>query len=297
MSEVKGNAMDKKYISEMLSIIKKSDMQLREIEIRDIEYADDKSKKSTMYIEIVESLCMGASLSKSWIVQNQLIFLLFDGYLEDMYLMEEGTSFKYRYEKVPETSNMDIVRKNCYRIMKIFRNAITHNLSHIEVTKSGYKIGYKNKKNQTIRLEITEAAVQTLYALIIALVEDRIEKVHTKGHFEGFLLSFYNELLLGIGALEDDINEPLIPLKESFVVYNTSVRCRILNPRMVCQEDEWKIERYVPASSEACDYMIVQGEERYLIPEEIMILSDDYFRLKKCELKEKWKITDGAGRL
>ena len=66
---------------------------------------------------------------------------------------------------------------------------------------------------------------------------------------------------------------------------------------MVCQEDEWKIERYVPASSEACDYMIVQGEERYLIPEEIMILSDDYFRLKKCELKEMWKITGEAGRL
>ena len=209
--------MDKKYISEMLSIIKSSDSNLREVEVRDVRYDDDTSQKSTLYIEVIERIGFGVSLSKSWIIENQLIFSLYDGYLEEEYFLDEGSSFKSRYEKLPMISNLDVVRKNCYRIMKIFRNAITHNLSHIAVSEQEYKIGYVNVRKQTIRLDISKAAVQLLYTIIVAFVKGSIE-IRTKGHYEGILLSYYKQMLYGITALEDDLSEPMIPLKETIIV-------------------------------------------------------------------------------
>lgn len=283
--------MDKNYISEMLSIIKNSDAHLRELEIRDVSYDDEVSDKSTLHIEIEEKIGFGASLSKSWIIENQLVFLLYDGYLEDMYSLEEGSSFKSRYEQLPTASDMDIVRKNCYRIMKIFRNAVTHNLSHITVGESGYKIGCVNKKNQTIRLEITGDSVHILYTMIIAFVEGGIDRIHTAGHYKGIMLSYYNRMIRGIAALEDDLGDALIPLKGSFAEWNTSVRYRILNPRIIYENGTLKIKKYNPGNpAYACDYFIAQGEDVYLVPEEIMAAAEDFLILKESELDCKWKI-------
>lgn len=282
--------MDNKYISEILSIIKNSDIQLKEIEIRGVKYNDDVSDRSTLYIETVERIGFGASLSKSWIIESQLIFLLFDGYLEDMYSLDEGSSFKSRYENLPIASDMEIIKKNCYRIMKIFRNAVTHNLSHIVVDESGYKIGYTNKKNQSIRLDITNDSVQILYTLIVAFVIGDIE-IHTAGHYEGILLSYYKNMLNGISVLEDELGNSLIPLKNTFVELNTSVRYRVLNPRIIYEDEVLKIKKYYPGSAEyACDYFITHGEDTFLVPEEIMMPAEEFLILRKSELGEKWKI-------
>lgn len=284
--------MDKKYISEMLSIIKNSDSNLCEIEVRDVRYNDETSNKSTLYIDALEIIGFRAVLSKSWIIENQLIFSLYDGYLEAEYSLDEGSSFKSRYEKLPITTNMDIVRKNCYRIMKIFRNAITHNLSHITADESGYKIGYANIKNQTICLEISKSAVQILYTLIIAFVEGKIE-IRTEGHYEGVLLSYYKLMLSGISALEDDLTEPLIPLNDTFTELNISVRYRILNPRIMYENEVLKVKRYNPGSEMyGCDYVIKQGGKVYLIPEEIMTMTDEFLCLGRQELGEKWEIDE-----
>lgn len=174
--------------------------------------------------------------------------------------------------------------------MKIFRNAVTHNLSHITADEAGYKIGYINNKSQSIKLEITNNSVQILYTLIIAFVEGSIDRIHTLGHYEGILLSYYNMMINGISALEDDLPDALIPLKDSFVKLGTSVRYRILNPRFIYENDILRIKKYNPGCSEyECDYLITQGEELYLVPDEIMTEAGDFLLLDKGELSSKWK--------
>lgn len=280
--------MDKKYISEILSIIKNSNSGLRELEIRDVKYNDATSDKSTLYIEVTERIGFSVPLSRSWIVENQLVFSLFDGYLEDKYSLEEGSSFKSRYTNLPAGTNMEIVCKNCYRIMKIFRNAVTHSLSHIVVDELIYKINYENSKKQMIRLEITKSAVKLLYTLIVAFVEGKIE-ISTQGHYEGILISYYRKMLAGITVLEDDLFVPLIGLKYDIVDMNSSVRYRILNPRVSYENGELRVQKYNPGCEQyACDYRIERGKKTFLIPEEIMSSSGEYLVLPEDEMGEMW---------
>lgn len=38
-----------------------------------------------------------------------------------------------------------------------------------------------------------------------------------------------------------------------------------------------------------CDYLITQGEELYLVPDEIMTEAGDFLLMDKGELSRKWK--------
>ena len=136
--------MDQQYINSIVDMIESSNLRLRSVEIRPVCYDDDTSLKST--VSIIHSDIIGerSRFVNTDLVANLLIFTAFDGFVENKYSLPEGESFKRHYEILPESTDMEKIQKNCYRILKLMRNAMQHNLSGVTIGPQEYVFCYSN---------------------------------------------------------------------------------------------------------------------------------------------------------
>ena len=281
--------MDQKYIDTVADLINKSDIPLKRMEIRGVTYEDDKKKTRNMELIDYESYG-GFRLSDSWIIENMILFSLFDGYVEENYGLQEGDSFRNHYKNLPSGTTVEEIQKNCYRIMKLMRNAITHNLSKIQADANGYDIQYVNRHNQTFRLKITKEAVQFLYTIIMMLVTKKCD-IQTEGHFKGVLSYYDQSAMKGISVLEDEFGIGLQQVSGLPYTIRSLVRHRINNPRI--EENtasSIKFKKYNPGYPDfPCDYVWKEGGKTYLIPEEIMTDGGETWIIARSELTGDWE--------
>lgn len=282
--------MDQKYIDTIADIINKSDIPLMQMEIRGVTYEDD--RKSTLNIELIDYESWNSSrLSDSWIIENMILFSLFDGYLEENYGLQEGDSFRNHYKNLPSGTTVEEIQKNCYRIMKLMRNAITHNLSKIQADDNGYEIQYVNNHKQMFCLKITKKAVQVLYTIIMMLVTKKCD-IQTEGHFKGVLSYYYQSALKGISIIEDEFGTGLQQVSNLPCTIRSLVRHRINNPRIEENTDSSiKLKKYDPGYPNfPCDYVWKENGKAYLIPEEIMTDGGETWIIAKSELTSEWEV-------
>lgn len=250
------------------------------------------------------------ALSESWVAGNLLIFTLFDGFLENKYGLTEGESFKNHYTNLPEITFLDIVSKNCYRIMKVIRNAIQHNLSSVVYNDGSYTINYQHH-NTIYNLEISADGVNSLYTLILNIVQCRVmdmpKTYYTTGHYEGILNTQYKNVESGISNFSDDISGSLLNLtsaqnlraNERRVIENpyiiseneTSIVFHHIEPNMTNDENS---KQYYYST----DYMYSD----YLLPQEVGTITwgegtslqekikNATISFDKKNLVDKWKI-------
>lgn len=287
--------MDKKYQKSITDVLQASDMSnfnFLQSEIRKIEYHepflengepnpeyDSKNPyRHTMHMECGEVMNGNVPLSKSWMANNILIFTVFDGWLEEKYGLTEGESFRRHYQELEAMASvpLDMVALNCYRILKVIRNGIQHNLGSVDFDEHGYHIAYTNKMGTDFLLEITKEATNLLYTIVLALIEERISgidrKYHTIGHYEGILLSYYRSVCDGTGILEDDITvsgtaKPLDTVNGLQLA--AGVRYLVVNPFTVSEDEHYVTVTGYPVhtAGEAVDYIICMDGKRYLMPE------------------------------
>lgn len=200
-----------------------------------------------------------------------MIFTAFDGYLESKYGLKEGDSFKKHYTNLPATSDLEKIEKNIYRIMKIVRNAIQHNMSSISLDAGGYDIGYQfNSTN--FKLQISRDGMDFLYTVIISLIQNSIFGMDsfssTEGHYLGMLQWYYSQVVNKIRALQDDIQpSDLLQLSGTHPKLAAVQRYRIQNPVLKAEDDSTVTFKYRDYGSVLYKSDYVFGN--YLLPEEL----------------------------
>lgn len=236
--------MDQECINSIIKFIMQSnmsDLDFHKIEIRPIRCGIDKdgNEEHTVQMYLFDTMSRKASLSESWVAGNLLLFTVFDGYLENKYLLTEGASFRNHYDNLPENTFIEKISKNCYRIMKIIRNGIQHNMSSVTYDSGNYCISYCHR-NTSYELQISKEGVRNLYTLIMNIIQGKVMgmngKFMTPGHYDGIMYSLYSDMVNEITKLSDDIGTDLLYISDRLKL-RISVRYPVENPRIVAEND------------------------------------------------------------
>nr|WP_314502915.1 hypothetical protein [uncultured Lachnoanaerobaculum sp.] len=300
--------MDKDCISSIIKFIKQSDMTelgIKSVEIRPIicNAEKDEDRGHVTSINVSDTMFFNKpSLSEAWIAGNLLLFTVFDGYLENECKLVEGASFRQHYNGLPESTNLEIISKNCYRIIKIIRNAIQHNLSCVIFDQGNYDISYKYNNTQ-YELSLSSMGVENLYTLIMNIIQGKVSginaKYHTKGHYEGIICTQYSELIKGIKRIADDITGDLINVS-CLIKLRAIVRYPVENPIIIAEDENTITFKHIENNSihnenssqyyYSTDYIY----KEFLIPQEIGVITEDkdnfLITFKKNQLEDKWKM-------
>lgn len=235
-----------KCINAIINVVMKSNMaesQIHKVFTRPVEYVKDKDGKT----EVTTTICVSDSLGKrsnplteAWVAGNLLLFSAFDGAIENNYSLKEGDSFKQHYDGMPESNDFDIMTKNCYRVFKIIRNGIQHNLSNVNHSDAdgSYLINYTHKGTR-FSLQITGQGMEWLYTYVMNYTTGSIEgiskKYNTKGHYVGIMRNIYSRIVAEISNLSDEIGTSLLPVTLGLKLRNAR-RCTVINPLLVKDE-------------------------------------------------------------
>lgn len=306
--------MDQQCINSIVKCIMQSDMSelnIRQVVTNPISVKRDGEEEYYESRIFVKDGFFGKSaMSDAWIAGNLLVFTAFNGYLENKYQLKEGASFRKHYDNLPENTDIEKIIKNCYRIMKIIRNAIQHNLSNVKYNSGNYDINYCHK-NSTYKLNINKNAISCLYTIVVNIIREGIrgipDEYMTDGHYEGIIYSLYSEMNKGIGILSDDIGTKLLSISGGLQI-RMIVRYPIKNPCIIAEDEKTitfsHIENNGIADENDKDYCYSQDYiyKDYLLPQEIGTIvwgKGELFMerikgaticFKKEDLIDKWKM-------
>lgn len=330
----------KSYLS-IIDVLRSSNMKeinLIETKTRRVVYEKPREKESedfnigvdkyyqTEYLDVCDCAYCNQKETESWVSSIILLFTLFDSWLEDKYHLTEGESYRKHYEELKSKAckTLDYVALNCYRILKIIRNGVQHNLGSVVFDKDGCHISYSGKHNTLFRLEMNKEAINSLYTVVMIFAEEQIRGIDsfmTEGHYRGIINWHYNNVYRGITVLEDefrDANGNVEKLENIKGLMLTPVlRCLVLNPkkpsiqmiRGLKLEDVGDDYLYFirpdghKDTFEGLDYYVEDGNRYYLLPEEIgRVVScreeadtSCYYLvvlLPRSAMKDEWKLNE-----
>lgn len=279
--------MDSKCITSIVNFVKQTDFVescLLNVEVRPIECGIDEEGKASHCVHMILSDSFGrkAQLSEAWVASNLLLFSVFDGYLENKYALMEGASFKNHFDNIPERNCLDKICKNCYRVFKIIRNGIQHNLSNVVHDKNGYFIDYTNR-NTHYKLRISAQGIRYLYTLVVYIIQNRIDGLgkewSTIGHYEGILSELYNLLLREIQDLNDEIGQNDLHNLSDAICVRAIVRYPVVNPTIIEENGEFVVFAHIEnngtddESSPKYCYSTDYKYGGFLLPQEIGVIT------------------------
>lgn len=307
--------MDQKCINSIIKVILESnmsDLDFLNIEIRPItcEIDEDGNEVHTSHMSLYDCMYSKSSLSEAWVAGNLLFFTVFDGYLENAYHLTEGASFRDHYNNLPENTPIELIEKNCYRIFKIIRNGIQHNLSNVNYNSGNYDINYCHR-NTSYALQISKNGVRNLYTLIMNIINGQIEgmygKYRTSGHYDGIMRTLYADMDKEITNLSDDIGINLLSVPDGLKL-RASVRYPVENPRIITEDDTSITFQHIEnnmtddENSNQYYYSTDYTYKNYLLPQEIGVITKGVgnslqeriksatIRFEKNCIEEKWKL-------
>ena len=183
----------------------------------------------------------------------------------------EGDSFYNHYRSINCEDDIVIIQKDCYRVMKLLRNAVQYNLSNIKCQDSGYVVCYQYKRTN-YSLKISKEGVSLLYTIVTYFVEEKIGGL-TKGHFYGIIRKLYEDMCDEIDYMEDEFGERT-NTKISGLRLGYHVRYAVYNPNIL-KDSEKIIITHISSKSGIDDkgndtyYPIDYVYNKYLLPQEL----------------------------
>ena len=307
--------MDQQCIKSIINIISDSnmsDLDFLNIITRPVTYKVDEDGNETHEVHIC--ICDGnhrkSFLPETWIAENLLLFTVFDGYLENAYGLTEGASFKEHYNNLPENTPIEIIGKNCYRVLKIIRNGIKHKLSNVNNSSGNYKINY-GYRNTSYALQISKNGVRNLYTLIMNIIKGQIsgmsKEYTTPGHYDGIMHALYADMNKEITQLSDDIGANLLTVPSGLKL-RASIRYPVINPIIIDEDNATITFKHIEnngtddENSNQYFYSTDYIYNNYLLPQEIGVITKGegdslQERIKSATIKfekncieEKWKL-------
>lgn len=293
--------MDKQYTKEMFDILfKSSGLDYYKIDYIDARWNDTDSGvtvclKFLRGIGIIEGTSGEYRLAKSYIATIMLLFTLYDGWLEDKHNLKEGDTFKNHYTNLPDIADEEKIQKECYRIFKILRNAIQHNLSKITVTKNGLSLIY-SRSQVIFALDITKDGLRYLNGLLYYYISEDLNKTLTTGHYIEILRMIYHKLTNEISLIEDEFSNQLIYKgKVSNSIFHSDNRVKLDNCSYSVTSNDVILTKYRKeiCGNGANDFVIQYNGQKYLLPEEIGIVktinNESYIEFNMSNVGD-WKI-------
>ncbi|EKO3962629.1 hypothetical protein F2K62_003901 [Vibrio fluvialis] len=258
--------MNNQFLNQTIKFIEQSDLVCVTPCIRPIAF--EKGGTHTVHLSLFDRMSVN-KINENALLSQMIVFTLFDAFLDSVYPESEGLSFKKRYLNLPESTPIEIVTKEIYRIFKLVRNSMVHSRDSFNISASTVNICYNH--NQT-KFELTckLSALQYMNSIVIALsknvgVDDR--------YFELYLLSYYQELINSIDLFSDDIT---MQLKNVAPSLNFKHRVRYRVPVEVDISEclgEVELPEFSLNENEhwaGIDYVVESNSGLYIVPNEML---------------------------
>jgi hypothetical protein len=271
------------FILQTISLIQKSDFRLQFPEVLDTELEDGNHKKITM--EFVDYIGANIDIKNNFLLISSIAFLLIDTYLDTVYEELEGKSFKQRYETIEENSDINIIFKEVYRILKLIRNATIHSKSAISIVDENYNIEYLFR-NIKFKLTISKKSFESLISLVIFTIDHKNKNMINE-YITALLRSYFKTISENI-TIRDEFSNNLLEIRSSTYL-KIMRRYRVLNSKYQRENNILDIEPMEEKDFSGVDYVVIIDNNKYLIPNEVLIdnkiaVSDlknwEYFDLK-----------------
>lgn len=281
--------MDNQYISEIISLINNSNLKLIKPKVRSLVINNEGINCSE---GIVTDNLLPHTENQflcSFNVINMILFSLYDEWVVEKFNFSEGDSFSSHCDALPQNTNLEIIQKNCYRVLKIIRNGIIHNLSGIKLCQNDYDINYKNNRDKTFSCNISQIGLRLLYSIIVMFATGDCG-IPTEGHFEYVVSTLYAQLLGEINNIKDEFDEDLFPVTTKNTFYYT-VRYEVSNCLVQSETDYLIVKCFqdYPEMNQGHDYKISYNGATYLIPGEIIgVTKDDNYKANINLLTKEW---------
>lgn len=242
-------------------------------------------------IVVRERLCLSdgsySHANKQFVSNLLLVFTLYDGWLEDKYSLVEGASFKAHYDGLPYSTNEERIQKDCYRILKILRNTIQHNLSALVLDKdNNVSLSYLHR-NTDFKLSISNKGMELLFGLVRYIISGANKEHLTRGHYLATIAMVYKAMIREITNISDEFGTCIVvSISNDIVCFDCDMRyifgqCAyehvgdsVIKLR---HDDEYANCNNKLFGKNKMDYTVEYQNKSYVLPEEIgKITKDEY---------------------
>lgn len=210
------------------------------------------------------------------ILQISTLFLLFDVYLDSKYEQLVGKGFAEKYKKLPLGNDVEIIQKEIYGVLIIFRNALTHDMGSINVESHSISIDRVNSK-----LQFNFDSLENIFTAIIMIIYG-IKNYRE----ECYLKYFYQEIVAQVKFVDGCGRNVFLDTTDTM-----SLKCNRLESKLdislYCLDSEKIVIKHHKRVDDLnlYDYIIEVNGEFYQIPEEVLI--DKKILIENIQ---KWKI-------
>lgn len=281
--------MDTNFLNQTVKFIKQSDLILYPTVYRPYEYIKNDDGQLILSGNLyAEDYINRPRLSNNLILQIIVIFSALDAKIDKDYPALQGQTFRNKYRNLPNSSDDEIILKECFRIFKLLRNAATHSMNSISIIDEDIIADYYFNDTH-YNLKITKVGISWLFTYIIELFDSRTSP--TLNHSIALKRELFELLKNEISAFSDDFGNGLNPISSDLKLRRI-VRYLIKGSPFEINSDKLKIKKpykFIETYEKdyGADYLIqVSDNETYLIPGEV--LSNDY-DIKLADA-QNWKL-------
>lgn len=262
--------MLKTFIRQTIDLLKNSDIRFHRTEIMPVTLNHETGVKQINIQSMVNFNSSSANLSDNLILQVMIMFTLLDAVIDSKYPNLEGKTFRNKYRNLPCNNDEEVIFKEIYRLLKLFRNASVHAASSINFADKYLVIEYRHV-DTLFRIKITKLGVALLFTYVLEFFEPRNDL--TDAHILGCRRSLYDDLISEIKEFSDDFKTDLHLIPMNQLRLKRSVRYKVGNPTYIIKGED-TIEIKSPYISDqpnrGVDYLIEFKDKKALIPDEIL---------------------------
>lgn len=263
------------YIRELLIFIESIKIDKSLLSHEKCEIGDDKSKTITRSV-ISSSI---PPKEYSFAVNQSAVFMLLDAFIDYKHPELMNLSFAAKYKKLPEDSACEKVIKGVFRILRILRNSLIHNIESVNFLDD--RINMSTEKES---LEMEKDAIKILNFIVWYSTKNDLSMYYN----ELVMINAYKNLT-NIIKIKDIIETPMIspPMSVEFLSFS---RYKVWGAEVKQFSDYISIQRVsftadIPdiINKTICknvivgcsDYVINIGNKTYLISDECLTKSED----------------------
>ncbi|HIB5679185.1 TPA: hypothetical protein ACWXAY_003408 [Klebsiella pneumoniae] len=268
---------------------------------RKVELSDDYGASLGDFRPIQIGIGPDNRMSANRVVIDLCLFMLIDALIDRDNPDLIGEDFITKYKKLDTETTHLFIQKECFRLIRLIRNAIVHDNEAItfegeykkikedEVGIPTYQdtrkmlVNLKGKKKDE-KLDMYLLGKEYLNFIIWFLVFEQVPQ----GYSLLILKSAYNKLLLNINSISDRMGDSIkgCPNLSSSVLLKSFNRYVIFNA-IITEDDENICIKIKDYSSFCCDYYWEIGSEVYLLPLEALVIdSEGLGKVSKNKLPE-----------
>ena len=286
------------YIRELLIFIESIKIDKSLLSHEKCEIGDDKSKTITRSV-ISSSI---PPKEYSFAVNQSAVFMLLDAFIDYKHPELMNLSFAAKYKKLPEDSACEKVIKSVFRILRLVRNSLIHNIKSVNFVDDRINISTGKES-----IEMENNAIKILNFIVWYSTKNDLSMYYN----ELVMINAYKNLT-NIIKIKDIIQTPMIspPMIVEFLSFS---RYKVWGAEVKQFSDYISIQRVsftadIPdiINKTICknvivgcsDYVINIDNKTYLIPDECLTKSEDKeegnIRLNELSKFEK---TEGVANL